>query len=231
MIRIYKAQEVKYEKAVSESSGQEKKEKTSERLVTIEEKERKAEEILFNAQRRAREILDRAEENANILLEQTTVKSQEMYDAVYKKAKEEGFAAGRKEARKVLEDSELKAKEIIKEAYELREQIISSMSSEILDLSFSIAEKILSYELERNTKAYISLINNAASITEDDNAKIHVSPEEYMQHQTVLSQDDRIIPDDTLKKGEIKIISSKGIVDASIDKQLEQARIVAGVGN
>lgn len=231
MIRIYKAQEVKYEKAVSESSGQEKKEKTSEQLVTIEEKERKAEEILFNAQRRAREILDRAEENANILLEQTTVKSQEMYDSVYKKAKEEGFAAGRKEARKVLEDSELKAKEIIKEAYELREQIISSMSSEILDLSFSIAEKILSYELERNTKAYISLINNAASITEDDNAKIHVSPEEYMQHQTVLSQDDRIIPDDTLKKGEIKIISSKGIVDASIDKQLEQARIVAGVGN
>lgn len=231
MIRIYKAQEVKYEKSVSGQIRHEAEKTLSDRMASIEEKERKAEEILLNAQIRAKEILDTAEENANILLAQTTEKSQEMYEAVYKKAKEEGFEAGRKEAAKLIEESEKKAREIVKDAYETREKIISSMSSEILDLSFSIAEKILNYELERNTKAFISLINNAASKTEDKNAKILVSSEDYIHHQQVLSEDDRLEPDDSLKKGEIKVISSKGVVDASIDKQLEKAKIVAGVRN
>jgi flagellar biosynthesis/type III secretory pathway protein FliH len=231
LIRIYKAQEVKYEKAVSGQIGREVKTTLSDRMVSIEEKERQAEEILLKAQLRAKEILDTAEENANILLAQTAEKSQEMYDAVHKKAKEEGYAAGRKEAEKLIEESDKKAKEIIKEAYEIREKIISSMSSEILDLSFSIAEKVLNYELERNTKAFMSLINSAASKTEDDNAKILVSAEDYMNHQQVLSEDDRVEPDDSLKKGEIKVISKKGIVDASLDKQLEKAKIAAGERN
>ena len=95
MIRIYKAQEVKYEKAVSGQIGREVKTTLSDRMVSIEEKERQAEEILLKAQLRAKEILDTAEENANILLRRLP-RSQETYDAVTKGKRKARQQDGRK---------------------------------------------------------------------------------------------------------------------------------------
>lgn len=195
-------------------------------IEAIREREQLAEELVNRAYLKEKKIIEEALEKAENILRDAEERSVE----IFSKAKEEGYKAGKKEADFLVKDAECKASEIVNEAELYKQNILNSMSHEIIDLSFDIAEKILCYEIDRSGNAFLSIINSAVNKVDDKNATVLINEDDYMNHYSVLSEDTRVEPDESLRKGEIRILSKKGIIDASIDKQLEKAKLVAGVG-
>lgn len=227
MVKVYKSREVIYpiEKNIVEAISMKAMNIAKEDHEMIKEKEKHAEEIVNKALSKEKKIIEEAKLKAEEILKEAKQKSME----IYSKAKDDGYKAGVKEAGSLIKEAEDKAAGIIEDAKVEKQNILNSMSMEIIDLSFSIAEKILCYEIEKNENAFISIINCAANKVDDKEIVVLINEEDYMNHYAVLSEDRRVEPDDSLKKGDIKILSKKGIIEAGIGKQLEKAKLVAGV--
>lgn len=213
------------------------------------EAERLRDEMLNDAkdfaERQVREAAEEAErmlQEAQQQIEDWWQERREHDDQLIQSIKADGFQQGYEEGQKLAE-AELQTKseqmmeeaqDILRQAYEIKEQLIQEAEPFLVELSSAIAEKVIEKQLSLEPEYTIELIRkNLARKREKGIITLCVSPQHFAFVQgareelslTVDSQAElQIIPDGTVKDRGCVIRSSFGSVDARIDTQLAEIK-------
>ncbi|NOV03170.1 FliH/SctL family protein [Paenibacillus planticolens] len=151
---------------------------------------------------------------------------------------EEGYQQGTVQAEEVLrqEYSEMltEAQSVLEQAYKLKQQIIHESEPFLIELSTSIAEKVIGRQLTLNPEWVIELIQNVLSRRREKGIiALCVAPSQFAYIQdareelltSIDSQAElQIIPDSTVQDRGCVIRSSFGSIDARIDTQLKEIK-------
>lgn len=108
------------------------------------------------------------------------------------------------------------------------------LKTHLVDLSITIAEQIIKYEVDKENNFFINQIKNVISeIDRNVIYKLFINPKDleiFEESKSVLLSDPsvfentRIIVDDTIERGFCKLDTSIGEFDASLSSQLENIR-------
>lgn len=155
---------------------------------------------------------------------------QEGYELGYS----EGAAQSERELRELWDQKLTEASEVLKTAYQMREQIIKEAEPFLVELSCAIAEKIIGQQLTLAPEMSIELIRKSlARRREQGVITLCVAPGQlaFVQaareelHFSIDSQAElQILPDSTVKDNGCVIRSSFGSIDARIDTQLAEIK-------
>lgn len=120
----------------------------------------------------------------------------------------------------------------INEFFTYKDEVYNQISSGILDISVEIAKKIINKELETDNEALISIIVNALSVNakNENRITIKVMPEDVDSVKDnipeILSNAQFeakiiVVPDNKITMGGAILETNNGVVDATIETQLE----------
>jgi len=160
-----------------------------------------------------------------------------------KQSYEQGFAEGFKEG------SETKKNEaqaivntlhaVVEEVGSFKEKTIEASEKQLLDISFSIAERIIHQEISRDEGVILSVLKAAfRNIVERENIKIRLNPGDFkymveMKSDFMKSMDGvRNVffeEDESIARGGAILETSSGEVDARISEQFKEVK--AGMMN
>lgn len=154
--------------------------------------------------------------------------------AGYKKGYQLGLEQAQSEVQKQWEQQLDESAHILQDAYRIREQIIQEAEPFIVELSSSIAEKIIGKQLSLEPQMILDIITRTLSRRrEQGEITLCVSPANlsFVQaareelNATIDSQAELvIIPDSTVKDSGCVIRSKFGSIDARIDTQLSEIK-------
>jgi flagellar assembly protein FliH len=147
----------------------------------------------------------------------------ESRDAGYR----DGEAAGRVQGGAALQPVLEKLARAIQEIAALRPQIMRDSVAELVDLSVSIARRILHRELSVDPAALEGLVGGALQrLPAQEICRIRIHPELEAGVRQALARDGReglpLIADGTLERGAILVETARGKVDASLETQLAE---------
>ncbi len=193
-----------------------------------------ANEIIEKAKREAENIILDASKEAEKVLEDTHSHVKSIFDSAnedgYKKGFQEGYDDGKEKSDALIVEANKIKGNYLKE----REEILSNIEKDVICLVMSLCEKILNQKLENDKEAIISIIlKGIDSLNVKENLIIKVSKEDYdiveMSKQRILAmanliEDIQIRVDSNLSKGGCIIEGSRGIVDVSLDLQIEEMK-------
>lgn len=159
-----------------------------------------------------RNLISRAREEANTIKES---------------AAKEGYQKGLEDAKQDIAD----VKVSIKKFFEAKQQIFDYIAPNILDISVDIAQKIIKKEIEQDPNI---IIDNIAAIlktlSKDENrVTLKVNPIQVdILKQTIpdimtdIGSEAKIVvvPDETVLEGGCMVVTTNGIIDATIETQL-----------
>ncbi|AJS59171.1 FliH/SctL family protein [Paenibacillus sp. IHBB 10380] len=250
-IEVLKELDLARQYITSEAEPQEEiEEEVEPTVIQVDvETERLKREMLQDAQefaeRQIRESSDEAERvlsAAKETIEQWWVERREQDEHLIEALKSEGFEQGYNEGRvKAEEELRLKvevmmdeAQSVLEEAYQTKNQIIQEAEPFLVELSTSIAEKVIDKQLTLESDYMIDLIRRSLSRKREQGViTLCVSPSHYSfveaaREELSLAVDSqaelKIIPDATVKDRGCVIRSSFGSVDARIDTQLTEIK-------
>ncbi|MGI6561646.1 MAG: FliH/SctL family protein [Clostridia bacterium] len=242
MVKILKAQEVSdilqdMPKVLIKSTTRRCQEEDADRLY--EQAKAQSEALIQRSKKLALSIVANARAEAQEILNE----AREMSTVIFEKAREEGYqkglALGEEKSAYLVESAESEKNKILEQAYKEKTEILNSVHTEILNLSMNVAEKILGYQLSRNEKVFQSLVLNAIKkVTWEDKIKISVSETDYERFfegdkqerfKAEYFTDVVFEKDDSLKKGDCILHTSKGKIDASVSTQLDNIKEALGV--
>ena len=216
---------------------------------TLAEAERIKEEMLRDAREFAeRQIREASEEAERILAEakeqmkawwqeqrnQDEVLVEALKAEGFQKGYEEGAARAEMEMGDLMQRASEEAGMVLRQAYEAKEELIQEAEPFLVELSCSIAEKIVDRQLTLEPEFMLDLIRSNLSrkrekgiislcVAPSNFAFVHAAREELAM--TVDSQAElQILPDATVKDKGCVIRSSFGSVDARIDTQLTEIK-------
>ncbi|KIL35287.1 flagellar biosynthesis protein [Cohnella kolymensis] len=204
----------------------------------LQDAEQAAYEIMRQAQAEAAEMRAAAEREIEAWWLQRREQDERHLEEAQRSGFEEGYRIGTAQAEQDLTlqwDNRIKeAEEIIEQAYAAKESVISEAETFVVDLSCSIAEKIVGNELQAAPATAISMYMRALSRRKEQGAIVLcVSPSQFAYVQAakdelILALDSQaelqIVPDSTIKEGGCIVRSAFGSIDARIDTQLEAVR-------
>ncbi|WP_139998341.1 FliH/SctL family protein [Paenibacillus paridis] len=206
-------------------------------------------QILNDAQQYAEEqLLEAAEERVKILAEtqqqidiwwlEKRVEDAEASEASRKAGFEQGYSEGASqseaEMRQIWDQKLSEASDVLKTAFDMREQIIQEAEPFLVELSCAIAEKIIGQQLTLAPNLAIELIRKSLSrrreqgiitlcVAPSQLAFVQAAREEL--HFAIDSQAElQILPDSTVKDNGCVIRSAFGSIDARIDTQLSEIK-------
>ena len=218
--------------------------------IEIDSKTRNGKDVIIqDVDREAQRLIQQAKEQAAEMLKDENEKIEEWWsnkrkeDAILQEeAKsngfEEGFKTGFKKAEKEAEEKyrELiqNAKNLLEESYILKEQIIQDSENEIIELSITIAKKIINRELELDPDIVQNITREILkNIKESEKISIFVNPRYFSYLQIAREElsaelngqvELSIFPDPSIENGGCIIKTSSGTLDAKIDTQLEEIK-------
>jgi flagellar assembly protein FliH len=146
----------------------------------------------------------------------------------------EGAANSEAELRQTWEQKLAEASDVLRTAFQMREQIIQEAEPFLVELSCAIAEKIIGQQLTLAPEMAIELIRKSLSRRREQGvitlcvapgqlAFVQAAREEL--HFAIDSQAElQILPDSTVKDNGCVIRSSFGSIDARIDTQLAEIK-------
>lgn len=155
-----------------------------------------------------------------------------------RKAFEQGYERGKRETEEKYQQ-ELKKKiaelaSIIKEFSMLRHNLIKQTEADIVELSLTMAERILHHEIATQRETICHTLKAAINMMlERDNIIIHLHPEDYRFLMEIknefFSQFDGLRnpmfkEDISVSRGGALIITKSGEIDARIDQQFQAMR-------
>jgi flagellar assembly protein FliH len=159
---------------------------------------------------------------------------QQLMDKAYKEGYEQGFQAGKTEALLEYEGLCLQAKQAVELSKVEHQKKVDSSIETIMTVSIKVAEKILGYEFERDSDAYMKLVQTALKeVKEKEEVKIYVSTKQYPQlilnkqhlQNIINSQYDLLIyPEADLTEDGCWIDSSAGRMEVSVQTQLTEIK-------
>ncbi|MBP1991339.1 FliH/SctL family protein [Paenibacillus eucommiae] len=152
------------------------------------------------------------------------------YDDGYK----EGLQRAEAELKRQYDEMLSEARTILEQSYTLKQQIIQESEPFLIELSTSIAEKILARQLNLSPEWVVELIQQVLSRRrEKGTIALCVAPEHFAyiqdaREELLTSIDSQaeleIIPDSTVHDHGCVIRSSFGSIDARIDTQLKEIK-------
>jgi flagellar assembly protein FliH len=206
-------------------------------------------QILNDAQQYAEEqLLEAAEERVKILAEtqqqidiwwlEKRVEDAEASEASRKAGFDQGYSEGASqseaEMRQIWDQKLSEASDVLKTAFDMREQIIQEAEPFLVELSCAIAEKIIGQQLTLAPNMAIELIRKSLSRRREQGViTLCVAPSQlaFVQaareelHFAIDSQAElQILPDSTVKDNGCVIRSAFGSIDARIDTQLSEIK-------
>ncbi len=207
-----------------------------EQVISAAEVE--AEKIISEAREEAKRILSAEQEKIENWWNEKRNEDARIKDESKASGYEEGYQLGLVQAEEKLkeqyEDMFNQAQSILKEAFRLKEQIIEESEEELIELSITIAEKIIRRELESNQDIVKNMVKEILRRTKEyEKISIFVPPDyhTYMQgaREELLAElsgqvELMIFPDPSILENGCIIKTSYGTLDAKIDTQLEEIK-------
>lgn len=222
---------------------------TPEQQQEIAEATNLKDQILQDAESFANEQIQQAMQECTALREQTqeeinawwqTRRAEDEENVALSRQSgfDEGYQQGIVHAEEVLrqEYSEMltEAQGVLDQAYQLKQQIIQESEPFLIELSTSIAEKVIGRQLTLNPEWVIELIQTVLSRRREKGIiALCVAPSQFAYIQdareelltSIDSQAElQIIPDSTVQDRGCVIRSSFGSIDARIDTQLKEIK-------
>jgi flagellar assembly protein FliH len=160
------------------------------------------------------------------------VQTEELKQQAFQSGYEDGYKEGISEASKQYEETLESARKIVETTEVEKIKRIEASEETIIDLSIGIAKKIVSDTLQANGDAWFKLVRDAINeVKEKGEIKLFVHPNQFYltnefradfeaHSQMVVS----VYPDGNLKENQCLIDTKNGLIDASIDTQLEVLR-------
>ena len=153
---------------------------------------------------------------------------QEAYEKGFAQGEKDGFELGEKKAIKVLESIE----KLFNEINGLKLYILKENEKEILDLIFSVVEKIVHHEVRQVDTAIKEAIFNALDMAVEKSKVIfNVNPDDYDYVEKLrpnLFRNNKeiksivVTSDPAISRGGCLLETSRGNIDATIESKLEK---------
>ena len=158
-------------------------------------------------------------------------RAQEEADTIKETAAKEGYRAGIEQAE--VDISALRAK--IADFVSAKKEVFEYIAPDILEISVDIARKIIKKEVEQDPQIILdSIVEVMRTISkEESRITVKVNPlqadlvkTELPEYISSMGVDAKItvLADDTIEEGGCILNTNNGIVDASLDKQLDIIR-------
>lgn len=209
--------------------------KTQEELeikkVELESVKIQSEEIKFKTQEEIKNILSDADKQANEIRESAQKNG---YDEGFEKGYYDGLAKSKSEVEQKFSSLITNLQSIVNSALEEKNKIINSTEDEVIDLSVSIAKKIINNEIKTNKNSIINIVKEAIKKLEDkEKITIYTHPSDL---ELIKSHRDEfkelidiidalhILPDELLEPGECRLESKSEIIDTDINYQLGEIK-------
>lgn len=228
---------------------EERNQLTPEQQQELVEATNLKDQILQDAEAFASEQIDQAMQECAALREQAQAEIQAWWESRRAEDEEliaqsrqagfeEGYNQGLTQAEEALrhEYSEMltEAQGVLDQSYKLKQQIIQESEPFLIELSTSIAEKVIGRQLTLNPEWVIELIQSVLSRRRETGIiALCVAPSQFAYIQdareelltSIDSQAElQIIPDSTVQDRGCVIRSSFGSIDARIDTQLKEIK-------
>jgi flagellar assembly protein FliH len=172
-----------------------------------------------------------AKKEAEGILEEAKVKAEEIEKAAYKKGFEEGKRNGLEEGKRAVEPLIETFKKEILEIGKIKEEIYSSIETEMLELILSISRKVIHKEVATDKDAVLNTIKTAVgSVVSKEEIKIKVNPEDLELAKEIKMDITNLVEgvknitfegDISVGRGGCIIETNYGSVDARIEEQME----------
>lgn len=155
-------------------------------------------------------------------------RAQEEAGLIKDSAAKEGYKAGIEQAK----DDIQQMKSAVEGFLSAKQEVFEYIAPDILEISIDVAKKIVKHEIEQNPESILDTILDVLKTISRDEAKISlkVNPSQLglakanmpeIISSLGLETKINIIADDTIEIGGCVVLTSNGIVDATIDTQLE----------
>lgn len=154
----------------------------------------------------------------------------EAYEKGFSQGEKDGLELGEKKAQKVLANIE----SLLAELAGLREQVVRHYEKEILEIVFAISAKIVRTGLELNQNGLRDTLFEALQFAaEKSSVDLKVNPQDFNYVEQlkpeIFSRFSRlgsiiINSDSSIARGGCYLETSNGLVDASVETQLERIR-------
>src|SRR6056297_187138 len=202
----------------------------------IRQSKQRADELVRLAEQESNAIISRARDEAAEVVESDRKKA---YESGYKSGSEDGykdgFQAGKtesaKESRRIISE----AKKVLRTAHSESREYIGRTEEEIIELSVKIAESLIKKELQLDDSIIVGIAKSAlAEVRDRKQIVISAGKRESMVLQNHLHELREICPngvftilkDETVPGGGCLVETEIHVIDATVDRQLENVRKV-----
>jgi flagellar assembly protein FliH len=196
-------------------------------------------ELITTAQDEVSMLLEDARAEVQTKLREAQLQSEEIRHKAYETGLNEGYERAGAETADILRKAQEEADSVLAKAEAERQRIIDETQPKMYRLALDIAEKILKYELEANSEAYMGILTAAMNrVKTEGQVTLRVNTAEYLRFFNGRSRfklrteegtvDAEVITDPSVEPGGVLIETDSGVVDASVAAQLEQ--ITQGLG-
>ncbi|WP_158211772.1 flagellar assembly protein FliH [Alkalihalobacterium alkalinitrilicum] len=203
--------------------------------------EEQARQLIEQAEQQAQLIIQQAENAANQGRDEIELERQHVYnelEQLKEQTRQQGYEDGFQQG---LEAGELQYRETIEQAIQIIEaskkdyhEVIEQAQPTIIDLAFTISQKIIGNAVRNEEEAWLTLVKEAIlEVRDQDEVKVYVHPDWYertLYHKSellsLLSHTEQlfIYPDLQLQENGCVIETSYGRIDASMDSQLTELK-------
>lgn len=195
-----------------------------------------ADSIIADAKNRANVILNQANQKAGEMVTQASMEAEASKDAVTADARkqgyEEGYAEGQERIVTEMEDLVFNINNFAKCKFDIKNRIIKSLHTDILEMVIDISEKICKTQLKENRQSLLNLVINAVQqLKEKENVTIIVHPEMSKKIYEISDglkeaihnlENIKIIEDNSVSADGTIVESVGSRVDARVSAQIEQ---------
>lgn len=155
-------------------------------------------------------------------------RAKEEAEEIRKNAYNEGYKSGIDQAENDINNLQ----EEIKKYMNAKDEVFQYIAPDILEISYDIAKKIIKQEIETNPQVIfntiIDILKNVSKGEPKITIKVNPDDVKFIKEQLpekieTLNIDSQIgiVADPSLKRGDCKFYTNNGVVDATIETQLE----------
>ncbi|MBO2945757.1 flagellar assembly protein FliH [Paenibacillus sp. F411] len=197
-----------------------------------------AERQIREAAEAAEQLLSQAQEQIAVWWEERRSQDESIAEGARAEGFQQGYEAGslkaQQEMNELLQQAAQEAQGVLSQAYSAKEELIQEAEPFLVELSCSVAEKIVDHQLTLEPDFVLKLIRkNLARKKEKGMISLCVAPSQFAfvhaaREELALSVDSQaelqVLPDSTVTDLGCVIRSSFGSVDARIDTQLSEIK-------
>ena len=148
-------------------------------------------------------------------------------DQVRREGFEQGLSAGRAEAQQQVPSTLGNISEALAELERIRESLRQQAERALIQLAVNVAERVVHREMVLDSEALAALVKSAlAKVQTREVARVRMHPElESVVSKTLERSGARemvLMPDASLKHGELFFETSQGVLDASLKAQFSE---------